>query len=765
METAASAAAVDPANILVSVKRTVREFTPAGVLVQTIPFNYGGRDYPGNPPSDELRDIVVDQYGAIDSYNGTFFPFMSRYFPATGLFEHKTFPGLSTCGCLGSGGIAAYANFVFATDSVTNYAGESGIVRFDVIANTATRFADGMEFTDVNVGLDGKLYAIKNSAMDIYVYDPTTMQLLNHLTPSTADWPMSIAADQNGTIFIGGNKGVISRLSSTGVVEASINTGFSWIEDIDVDETGRVIAAESTGHVLTGDASLATAFASFLAADVAWGATEIHVSFARAVALAPAPIPTPTPTPSASPTPVATHNILVGLGAVIGGIDNSRHNSIREFTPEGSLLRQKRFNYNNSSYPVAESLRAIAVDSMGVVNAYNGTFAPILTRFSWPCSSFTHTPFADWRTENNVAYGAVATWRKFTFASDMGTPGGIVRFDTAANTAARFASGTQMTSLTMGLDGKLYAYGHLRSGYPYSIYIYNPATMQLLGQRSLPAGVYTDGKLAVDKAGQIFTMNGYGTIYRLSNAGALEVSRATGFSYPLDLAVDETNRIIMSTEDGWIVTGDATLASFKWFRAIDDGNDWKVSVAFSPMAPAPPLQLLKVVSQKQHGTASLFDLDLPLDGPRAVESRGGGPAGAYRMIFTFAQTLVNVGSVCTSNGSVATASIDPAYPDRFVVDLTGVANGDYVAVTLNDVNGVEGTHSDTVAQEMGVLRGDATGLSGAVNSDDLKFVRSRAGNRVNKRNFRADINEDGVINAVDARLTNSRIGTLLPAYP
>lgn len=549
----------DPANILVSVNRTVREFTPAGVLVQTIAFNYGGRDYPGNPPTEDLHDITVDQYGAIDSYNGTFSPFMSRYFPESNTFDHKTFPGLSTCGCVGTGGVAAYGNFVFATDTATNYASASGIVRFDVIANTATRFADDIEFRDVNAGLDGKIYAIKDSSNDVYVYDPATMQVLKHLTvPSTAGWPMSIAADQNGTIYVGSSNGLISRLSNTGLVEASVNTGFSLIEDIDVDESGRVIASESTGHVLIGDVSLTSAFTNFLAADGPGGATEIHVSFARAVALAPDPLPSPTPTPSPSPTPVPTHNIILALGAPIGGIDNSSHNSIREFTPDGSLLREMRFNYNNRSYPAAESLRAIAVDKNGVVNAYNGTFAPLLTRFSWTCSSFSHTSFPGWWTENNVAYGGVAIWQKFTFTSDMGTPGGIVRFDTAANTAARFASGTLMSSLTMGLDGKLYAYGHPRYTYPRSIYIYDPATMQLLGQRSLPAGVYTNGKLAVDKAGKIFTIDGYGTIYRLSNSGVLELSTATGFSDPLDIAVDETGKIIMANEEGWIVTGDTS---------------------------------------------------------------------------------------------------------------------------------------------------------------------------------------------------------------
>ena len=62
------AAPIDPNNILVSVRHSIREFTPAGALVQIIPLNYGGREYPGVPPNplrEDPADIAVDQY-AVD---------------------------------------------------------------------------------------------------------------------------------------------------------------------------------------------------------------------------------------------------------------------------------------------------------------------------------------------------------------------------------------------------------------------------------------------------------------------------------------------------------------------------------------------------------------------------------------------------------------------------------------------------------------------------------------------------------------------------
>jgi hypothetical protein len=87
------AAPIDPNNILVSVRHSIREFTPTGALVQIIPLNYGGRDYPGHPPREDPADIVVDQYGWIDCFNGYSNPFLTRYSPVSNTFTHKTSPG------------------------------------------------------------------------------------------------------------------------------------------------------------------------------------------------------------------------------------------------------------------------------------------------------------------------------------------------------------------------------------------------------------------------------------------------------------------------------------------------------------------------------------------------------------------------------------------------------------------------------------------------------------------------------------------------
>jgi hypothetical protein len=639
-------------------------------------------------------------------------------------------------------------------------------VRFDVFNNSAARFATGIDFKDLNIGLDGKLYALASSQADIYIYEPTTMQLLKHLVkPASVDWINSIAADATGQLFVPGRNGTVYRLDSNGAVQASIATGFTWLTDIDIDEGGRLILAQENGNVLIGDTSLLNKFRSFLAADDNSATSEVSVSFARTVPRPVEPVPTPTATPVPTPTPIPAHEILVSLGRVVAGIQVSRENSLREFTQDGLLLRSVRFNYNGGPYPATEALRDIIVDQSGVINAFNGTFSPFLTRFSWSCSSFAHTPFSGWSTVNGSTLGGIAAYQNFIFVTDMNTSGvqasGIVRFDTSNNTAARFVSGTQFNSLIMGLDGKLYA-----EPYFGGIDVYEPITLQLIKHLNLPPEVEGLGKIAVDQTGTIFMTSAYGTVYRLDNNAALQASSATGFPRLTDIDIDETGRIILGQEEGWVIIGDSTLNSFSWFPAIEDSNvaNWMLSVAFAPLAPAPPVQLTRVVSEKIHGAAGPFDIDLPVDGPRGVECRSGGRVGDYSMIFTFAHNLLEVGGVCSSSGSVSGAAIDPNNPRRYIVNLTGVTNAGYVRVTLTELNGSEGTYSDTVSQEMGILVGD-TGGDGSVSYDDLMQISSRSNRPVTIDNFRQDVNANGFINRSDVILVNSESGKALPSFP
>ena len=416
--------ALDPNNILVSYRTTVQEFTPAGILVQTIPLTYGGRPYPSG---EFIGDIAVDQYGWLNVFNGKFNPFMTRYSPAPGTQVHKTFPGWNSCGCANNAGpaLTTYGDFVFAADWNSTPGPATGIVRFDVFRNTAARFLDGRSFIDLNIGLDGKLYAISSATL-VEVYDPMTMELLGQIAtpPELPHGLYKIAVDARGQIFGATSLGRIARLSPSGALEAIKTLGDSLVFDIDIDETGRIIVADERRRVLLGDASLTTDFTPVLAADLNGGYFAVNVAFARPVPAPQGVVPTPTPTPAPAPTPVPIHNIVL---TVEGGLEA---NSFREFTPGGTLLRKAR---NGDDYPLgASGIRDIVTDPEGGIYSVSATTPPVLTRYSWLCRTFQHTTFAGWNPWPTSQNGVIARYQHYIYSGATTGSGGGTQGDHAA---------------------------------------------------------------------------------------------------------------------------------------------------------------------------------------------------------------------------------------------------------------------------------------------------------------------------------------------
>jgi hypothetical protein len=235
-----------------------------------------------------LRDIIVDRDGFLDAYNGTFSPFLTRYSSSSGTFSNSYAHGWSTINNITYGGIAAYQNFVFVTDMNTAAGGDtSGIIRFDTSSHATARFAPGTGFVGLNMGLDGKLYAIPSGSgpAPIRVYDPVTMALLRQIPiPSEFTFGMRrVAVDQQGRLFVFGNQ-TVYRLKSGGTVEASKSVGFPGVAvtDIEIDEAGRLLLGQEDGRVVLGDTEFANDFTSFLAINdpqvLEW---TIFVSFAR----------------------------------------------------------------------------------------------------------------------------------------------------------------------------------------------------------------------------------------------------------------------------------------------------------------------------------------------------------------------------------------------------------------------------------------------------------------------------------------------------
>jgi hypothetical protein len=176
----------------------------------------------------------------------------------------------------------------------------------------------------------------------------------------------------------------------------------------------------------------------------------------------------------------------------------------------------------------------------------------------------------------------------------------------------------------------------------------------------------------------------------------------------------------------------------------------------------PAVQLVSVVSRKNHGSGA-YDINLPLDGPQGVECRDGGSNGEYTVVFTFGLNLTHVAgaSLTQGIGMVTSANIDSNDPHRYVVNLSGIANAQYIRVTVSGVTDTAGNHTDGISQQMGVLVGDTNG-DGTVNAADVAQTKSRLGQTVDALNFRSDVNANGSINAADVALVKSSLGTGLP---
>ncbi len=156
-------------------------------------------------------------------------------------------------------------------------------------------------------------------------------------------------------------------------------------------------------------------------------------------------------------------------------------------------------------------------------------------------------------------------------------------------------------------------------------------------------------------------------------------------------------------------------------------------------------------------------MDLPLSGTAAVEDRQGGATNDYTLVFSFENTLASVSGASVTGGiaTVANSAVG-SDPHDNVVNLTNVANGQFVKVTLNGIADSLGNSSTTLGVSLGVLVGDVNG-DGFVNSGDSQVTRNRSGQNANTANFRADVNDDRTVNSGDAFIVRSKSGTTL--YP
>jgi hypothetical protein len=176
---------------------------------------------------------------------------------------------------------------------------------------------------------------------------------------------------------------------------------------------------------------------------------------------------------------------------------------------------------------------------------------------------------------------------------------------------------------------------------------------------------------------------------------------------------------------------------------------------FSPTVPA----LTDVVSRKVHGNAGTFDIILPLTGTPGIECRapgatGGGSGIDHRLVFSFVNNVSSCGSA-----SIGSLSSGPG-PNQCTVDLTGVANAQYLSVGLTNVLDSQ-SNGGSAGVTMGVLIGDVDG-SGRVDAADVSSVRQQTLQAVTSLTFRNDITASGRIDSADVSIARQQTLTSLP---
>jgi hypothetical protein len=243
-------------NILATVagpypQHLFQEYTPSGSLVRAV-------NIPPTPGSnfDYARSLVEDPSGTVYVYNGTFTPYLAAYNPANGSWSQTTYAGWSTVSNISYGGLAEFGNYVYASDMATAGAMPNGVVRFNLANGTATRFGN-LDFTELSIGLDGRLYALSAAASAVYIYDPISTALVGKVALPQADY-RAVVANANGDLFTVAWNNVISHFNSSGVLLNSItlnsSTGapfmYNFSDDIAIAPDGTLAVGSFSGYIV-----------------------------------------------------------------------------------------------------------------------------------------------------------------------------------------------------------------------------------------------------------------------------------------------------------------------------------------------------------------------------------------------------------------------------------------------------------------------------------------------------------------------------------
>jgi len=174
-----------------------------------------------------------------------------------------------------------------------------------------------LEYRDTTVGLDGMLYALDVNGSEVGIFDPNTLAVVNFITLAVPSRSITVAAD--GTIYGAADNGDVIQYSSTGSVIRSVNSGLGVLNDIDLNNTGRILLSNTIGEYATTDTLFAVIdlFNSFSTSNafVSFGESAVF-STADLVVTITNPDPTELSVPLTVVIPAGQSSVTVPIDAV-----------------------------------------------------------------------------------------------------------------------------------------------------------------------------------------------------------------------------------------------------------------------------------------------------------------------------------------------------------------------------------------------------------------------------------------------------------------
>jgi hypothetical protein len=110
---------------------------------------------------------------------------------------------------------------------------------------------------------------------------------------------------------------------------------------------------------------------------------------------------------------------------------------------------------------------------------------------------------------------------------------------------------------------------------------------------------------------------------------------------------------------------------------------------------------------------------------------------------------------------VAIAGVPTFVGNQMIVPLTGVANAQYVTVSVSNVLSADGGTGGSGLARIGFLLGDVN-QNRVVTVADLGQVNAQLAQPVTAANYLKDVNASGTLSVADKGITNANLTTSLP---